>query len=131
MSVKESGIGIDEEVAIPKVAVGVEGSSLYLKENEKKTIEELLYGVMLRSGNDGATALAACMGGNLEHFIRMMNEKAERLGCTGTNFVNPSGLFDEKPLYDCARFSENCQMCDGKQNFSQSSRNKNVETVYK
>lgn len=92
---KESGIGIDEEVAIPKVAVGVEGSSLYLKENEKKTIEELLYGVMLRSGNDGATALAACMGGNLEHFIRMMNEKAERLGCTGTNFVNPSGLFDE------------------------------------
>ena len=92
---KESGIGIDEKVAIPKVAVGVEGSSLYLKENEKKTIEELLYGVMLRSGNDGATALAACMGGNLEHFIRMMNEKAERLGCTGTNFVNPSGLFDE------------------------------------
>lgn len=92
---KENGIGIDEEVTIPKVAVGVEGSSLYLKENQKKTIEELLYGVMLRSGNDGAVALAACLGGNVEHFIRLMNEKAESLGCTGSSFINPSGLFDE------------------------------------
>ena len=51
---------------------------------------------MLRSGNDGATALAAVMGGNTEHFVRLMNEKAEALGCTGTHFVNPSGLSDEE-----------------------------------
>lgn len=92
---RQYDISIKEEVKIPKEAVGVEGSSLYLKAGEKKTIEELLYGVMLRSGNDGATALAAVMGGNTDHFIRLMNEKAESLGCTGTHFVNPSGLFDE------------------------------------
>lgn len=91
----EAGADISQKVVIPEEAVGVEGSSLYLKKGEKKTIEELLYGVMLRSGNDGATALAAAMGGNVKHFVRLMNEKAAALGCTGTHFVNPSGLFDE------------------------------------
>ncbi len=93
---RQYDISIKEKVKIPKEAVGVEGSSLYLKAGETKTIEELLYGVMLRSGNDGATALAAVMGGNTEHFVRLMNEKAEALGCTGTHFVNPSGLSDEE-----------------------------------
>ena len=59
------------------------------------TSEDLRYGVRLRSGNDGATALAATMGGNVDHFVQLMNERAEELGCTGTHFVNPSGLFDE------------------------------------
>ncbi|WP_425756572.1 D-alanyl-D-alanine carboxypeptidase family protein [Ihubacter sp. rT4E-8] len=91
----EVGADICQKVVIPEEAVGVEGSSLYLKKGDKKTIEELLYGVMLRSGNDGATALAATMGGNVKHFVKLMNERAEELGCTGTHFVNPSGLFDE------------------------------------
>lgn len=92
---EEMGILPEQKVIVPKEAVGVEGSSLYLKSGEKKTIEELLYGVMLRSGNDGATALAATMGGNLDNFVKRMNGKAEELGCKCTNFVNPSGLFDE------------------------------------
>lgn len=92
---EQIGAGIDTTVKIPAEAVGVEGSSLYLKKGEERTLENLLYGVMLRSGNDGATALAAIMGGNTEHFVQLMNEKAEKLGCTGTNFVNPSGLYDD------------------------------------
>ena len=92
---EQIGAGIDTTVKIPEEAVGVEGSSLYLKKGEERTLENLLYGVMLRSGNDGATALAAIMGGNTEHFVQLMNEKAEKLGCTGTNFVNPSGLYDD------------------------------------
>ncbi|MFQ9891575.1 MAG: D-alanyl-D-alanine carboxypeptidase family protein [Emergencia sp.] len=92
---RQYDIDIKQEVKVPKVAVGVEGSSLYLKEDQEITIEDLLYGVMLRSGNDGATALAAILGGNLEHFVRLMNQTAEKLGCEGTRFVNPSGLFDE------------------------------------
>lgn len=92
----EVGADIGQKVVIPEEAEGVEGSSLYLKKGEKKTIEELLYGVMLRSGNDGATALAATMGGNVKHFVQLMNQRAEELGCTGTHFVNPSGLFDEE-----------------------------------
>ncbi len=93
---EEIGAGVDTAVKIPAEAVGVEGSSLYLKKGEERTLENLLYGVMLRSGNDGATALAAIMGGNTEHFVQLMNEKAQKLGCTGTHFVNPSGLFDEE-----------------------------------
>lgn len=92
---EEIGAPVDTLVKIPEEAVGVEGSSLYLKKGEERTLENLLYGVMLRSGNDGATALASIMGGNVEHFVDLMNEKARKLGCTGTNFVNPSGLYDE------------------------------------
>lgn len=88
-------IDIQTEVTVPKEAAGVEGSSIYLKAGEKKTIENLLYGLMLRSGNDAAAALAICLGGNLDHFVEEMNKIAADLGCTGTSFVNPSGLFDE------------------------------------
>ena len=91
---RQIGADLKTGVKIPKEAVGVEGSSLYLKQGEQKTLEELLYGLMLRSGNDGAAALAEIMGGNQQHFVQLMNEKAEALGCRDTHFVNPSGLFD-------------------------------------
>ena len=87
---------IDQVVEIPDRAVGVEGSSIYLEPGEKMTIEDLLYGLMLVSGNDAATALAEIIGGSEEAFVGMMNEKARQLGCRGTNFTNPSGLFDEE-----------------------------------
>lgn len=93
---EEIGAGPDSRVIIPKEAVGVEGSSIYLKEGEKITIEELLYGTMLQSGNDAATALAICCGGTLENFVDKMNEKAKELGCRNTNFINPSGLSHEE-----------------------------------
>lgn len=92
----EYDIGFDEEIEIDKAAIAVEGSSIYLKPGDKKSVIDLLYGSMLRSGNDGATALAISLGGNLDHFIFLMNDKAANLGCMRTNFVNPTGLFDEK-----------------------------------
>ena len=88
-------IGIDTEVTVPKEAVSVEGSSVYLKAGETRTIEDLLHGAMLRSGNDAATALAICLGGNEANFVKMMNDKATELGCCRTRFMNPTGLFDE------------------------------------
>ncbi len=91
----ELGLGPDSKVIIPVEAAGVEGSSLYLKAGEKLSLEELLYGLMLQSGNDSAEAIAACVGGSREAFVEKMNLKAEQLGCSGTHFVNPSGLFDE------------------------------------
>lgn len=91
----ELGVGPDSKVIVPVEAAGVEGSSLYLKAGEKLSLEELLYGLMLQSGNDSAEALAACVGGSREVFVEKMNRKAEQLGCSGTHFVNPSGLFDE------------------------------------
>lgn len=86
---------LDEVVAIPREACGIEGSSVYLREGEKLTVRQLLYGLMLRSGNDCATALALHVGGSVEKFAQMMNETARSLGCCDCNFVNPHGLHDE------------------------------------
>ena len=85
----------EQKVVIPSEAVGIEGSSIYLAPGEEVRIIDLLYGMMLRSGNDAATALAIIIGGDTEHFAEMMNVRASEIGCTGTNFLNPSGLYDE------------------------------------
>ena len=86
---------IEQKITVPETAEGMEGSSIYLKAGEKLSIEDLLYGLMLVSGNDAATALAEVIGGSQENFVAMMNGKAAELGCSRTHFVNPSGLFDE------------------------------------
>lgn len=81
-----------DRMKIPKEAVGIEGSSMYLQEGEVLTTQELLYGLMLQSGNDAAVALAIYCGGTVEGFAEMMNDKARTLGLTGTHFENPNGL---------------------------------------
>jgi len=81
-----------DRMRVPKEAVGIEGSSIYLKEGEVLTIQELLYGMMLHSGNDAATALAIYCGGTVEGFAQLMNDKAHRLGMHNTHFENPHGL---------------------------------------
>ena len=86
---------VSQVVTIPAAAAGVEGSSLYIKAGEQYSLEDLLYGLMMRSGNDAATAIALSVGGSVEHFVEMMNQKAQQLGCTGTHFNNPHGLPDE------------------------------------
>lgn len=91
-----------DRVKIPKEAVGVEGSSMYLKEGEVLTVQELLYGLMLQSGNDAAVALAIYCGGTVEGFTELMNDKAHRLGMTQSHFANPSGL-DSPGNYSTAR----------------------------
>ena len=91
----ESG-NLDQKVVIPPEAVGVEGSSLYLKSGEVLTVRELLYGLMLRSGNDAAVALALADSGDLSSFSRKMNEKANILGLENTHYSNPHGLDSEE-----------------------------------
>lgn len=81
-----------DRMRIPGEAVGIEGSSMYLQEGEVLTIQELLYGLMLSSGNDAAVALAIYCGGTVEGFAQMMNDKARTLGLSGTHFENPNGL---------------------------------------
>lgn len=82
----------DEVVAINDNAVGIEGTSMYLKKGEKLTVKELLYGLMLPSGNDAAMALAYYVGGSEERFVEMMNEQAKDLNLQNTHFANPHGL---------------------------------------
>ncbi len=91
-----------DQMRIPKEAVGVEGSSMYLQEGEKLTLQELLYGLMLSSGNDAAVALALYCSGSIEEFANQMNDKAVKLGMTQTHFVNPNGL-DAENHYSTAR----------------------------
>ena len=91
-----------DRMRIPKEAVGIEGSSMYLKEGEVLTIQELLYGLMLSSGNDAAVALAIYCGGTVEGFAELMNDKAHVLGLQNTHFENPNGL-DSPGHYSTAR----------------------------
>ena len=95
-------INVLDRVRIPKEAVGVEGSSMYLKEGEILTVQDLLYGLMLHSGNDAAVALAIYCGGTVEGFAELMNDKAHRLGMENSHFVNPNGL-DAPGHYSTAR----------------------------
>lgn len=83
---------LKEIVKVSKKAASTEGSSIYLKEEEKITVEELLFGIMLRSGNDAAMAVAEHIGGSIEGFTEMMNATAKEVGALNTNFTNPHGL---------------------------------------
>ena len=96
----ESG-KLDSTVTIPKEAVGIEGSSVYLKEGERLTLYQLVQALLLESANDAATAIAIYVGGSYDNFIEMMNVKARQLGLENTNFTNPHGL-DDKDHYTTA-----------------------------
>lgn len=83
---------LQEERVIPDEAAGIEGSSVYLKRGDLYSSEELLYGLMLRSGNDCAVALAIRTGGSVEKFAAMMNRTAQKAGALDSRFLNPHGL---------------------------------------
>jgi len=83
---------LNKVVTISSKAAGIGGSKLNLKKGDKITIHDLLYGLMLRSGNDAAIALAEEVGGSVEGFAELMNKKALELGLKNTHFVTPHGL---------------------------------------
>lgn len=83
-------------VEISAKAAGTGGSRLKIKKGDKVSVRDLLYGLMLRSGNDAAVALAEYVGGNIQGFAILMNKKAEELGLTNTHFVTPHGLDSEE-----------------------------------
>lgn len=85
----------EDIVTISKNASYTEGSSLYLKEGEKIKMIDLIYGLMLNSGNDAAVAIAEHISGNTEEFAKLMTKTAHELGAVNTNFVNPNGLSDD------------------------------------
>lgn len=85
---------LNETVTVSAKAGGTGGSRLGLKRGDKASVRDLLYGLMLRSGNDAAVALAEHVGGSVKEFAELMNEKAIELGLTNTHFVTPHGLDD-------------------------------------
>ncbi len=85
---------LSDMVTVDESAENVEGSSMYISAGERISVEDLLYGLMLASGNDAAVALAVHVGGDVDSFVAMMNDKADALGLENTHFVTPNGLHD-------------------------------------
>ena len=83
---------MDEIVDVSATAANQEGSAAYISEGNQYYMKDLLYGLMLNSGNDAAVAIAEHVSGSEESFAELMNEKAEELGLGNTHFMNPSGL---------------------------------------
>lgn len=95
----------DDVFTVSQNAQNQEGSSIYLREGDEMTVENLLYGLMLNSGNDTAVALAEGVAGSTDAFCGLMNKKAKEIGCKNTNFKNPNGLNEEghySTAYDMA-----------------------------
>ena len=106
----------DDIVTVSDNAVGIEGSSISLQPGEKQRVEDLVYGIMLSSGNDAAVAIAEHISGSVEEFCAMMNKKAVELGAADTNFETPNGLDAEEhhsTAYDMALITRYALGIDG------------------
>ncbi len=102
-------ITLDEKVRTSERAASMGGSQIFLEVGEEMTVEEMLKGIAIASGNDASVAMAEHLGGSEENFIAMMNEKAKSLGLTNTNFMNSNGLPSENhytTAYDLAIISK-------------------------
>lgn len=100
---------LTDTVTITSKAASMGGSRLGLKKNDKITVNDLLYGLMLRSGNDAAVALAVYVGGSIEGFADMMNKKAAELGLSNSHFIVPHGLDNEghyTTAYELAKMAD-------------------------
>ncbi len=86
---------LDDTVTVSSKAAGTGGSRLGLSTGDQITVENLLYGLLLCSGNDSATSLAEYVGGSIEGFAELMNQKSDELGLSSTHFVSPHGLDDD------------------------------------
>lgn len=104
----ESG-RLEEEVTVGEEVLTMYGSNIYIELGEKMSLMDLVYGLMLRSGNDAAVVIATFVGGTEENFVKMMNEKAASIGMTNTVFKNPHGLDEvtenKSTAYDMALLS--------------------------
>ena len=100
-AISDNRISLDQEVTASEYAVSMGGSQVYLEANSKYKISELIKAVGIGSANDAAVVLAEVVGGTVENFVAMMNNKAKELGLTDTNFKNPHGL-DEANHYSTA-----------------------------
>lgn len=99
---------VNSLVTVTKETIGVEGSSIYLEAGEILTVKDLLFGLMLRSGNDCAETLAVYCSGSIENFACLMNETARKIGAVNSHFVNPHGLHNDEHFttaYDLALIS--------------------------
>ncbi len=101
----------DAEITVTEKMVNVEGTSMGLLAGDSVSLRELVYGMLIQSGNDAANAVACVLGGDSDSFSKLMNKRAKEIGMNNTNFVTPSGLDDENhysTAYDMALLAAEC-----------------------
>lgn len=122
-----------EIVTVDDIIYSIEGSSLYLHVGDQITVIDLVYGLLLRSGNDAAVLIAENIAGSVEKFVEMMNAKAEAIGMKNTVFHNPSGLdiFDEGNLSSCLDMARLMAYCLDNELFREIAATKNYRSPLK
>ena len=100
-AIEDGKIKWDDVITVSKNAADMGGSQIYIEQGEKITVEDLMKGISMASGNDATVQMAEVIGGSEEKFVKMMNKKVKELGLKNTNFVNSTGL-DEKGHYSSA-----------------------------
>lgn len=100
-AIEDGRIKWDDVITVSKNAADMGGSQIYIEQGEKITVEDLMKGISMASGNDATVQMAEVIGGSEEKFVKMMNKKVKELGLKNTNFVNSTGL-DEKGHYSSA-----------------------------
>lgn len=93
---------LDKKVTVGEEVLSMYGTNIYIEVGEKMTIRDLLYGLLLRSGNDASVVIAKAVGGSEEKFVAMMNSKAKEIGMENTVFKNPHGLDEVTENYSTA-----------------------------
>lgn len=93
---------LDKKVTVGDEVLKMYGTNIYVEVGEKLTLKDLLYGLLLRSGNDASVVIASVVAGSEEHFVDMMNRKAQQLGMKDTVFANPHGLDEDTQNYSTA-----------------------------
>ena len=111
-SISKINSNIEKKVTIGNEVLKAYGSGIYVQIGEKIKLEDLLYGLMLRSGNDAALAISVAVSGDTDKFVEMMNDKAKEIGMKNTTFNNPSGLDEEKGNFSSACFAY--ELCNEK-----------------
>lgn len=100
-AIDDGNLSYTDEVIISKNAASMGGSQIFVQENSKLKVEELIKGIAIASGNDAAVAMSEKVGGSIENFVSMMNDKCNEIGCVNTHFANVHGLDDDNH-YSCA-----------------------------
>ena len=108
-NIESGNLTWDEEITTSEYAASMGGSQIFLQVGEVMTVEDLVKGICIGSGNDAAVAMAERIGGNEEGFVKMMNDKVSELGLKDTHFVNSCGLDDDdhySSAYDMAMIAK-------------------------
>lgn len=117
----------DKDVRVSKNAASIEGSSMYLQEGEVISMMDLLYGLMLSSGNDAAVAIAEEVSGSEEEFAKIMNNKAKEIGMSNSNFTNPNGLPNDEHYSTAVDMAKLCAYAMKNEKFRQIVSSKNYK----